>query len=229
MKKYNIILRKYLALMTSLFFITTLYAANDLPERSFDGLVLKKGSKADTVYALPDVDLSIYNKVIILEPQIAFVKNWKRDQNRSRSMSNRVKDKDIERMISRGKDLFEHIFTDVLEEGGYPVVHEAGENVLLVKPAIIDLNVTAPDIQTAGRSRTYVASAGSATLYIELYDSVSGQRLVRAFDKRKSRDRNISWSIPSSSVTNKSAATRGLTYWAGLLKEALDNAKNSKR
>lgn len=206
--------------------VNTVSAKDEPPETSHDGLVLVKDSKVDIAYALPGADLSGYSKVIVLEAHIAFIKNWQRDQNRSR-ISGRVSDKDMQRMISRGKDLFAHVFTDVLEENGYPVVNSAGADVLLIRPAIINLDVTVPDKQTAGRSYTWSASAGQATLYVELYDSVTGQILARASDRKVERNSDIRWTMARSSVSNTADATRALKYWAGLLVKALDNAKKN--
>ena len=200
----------------------------DPPETTHDGLVLIPDSKADIAYKLPEADLSGYNKVVILEPLIAFRKDWQRDQNRNnRTAGSSVSEKDMERMINRGKDLFEQAFTDVLEDGGYPVVSEAGEDVLLVRPAIINLDVAAPDLNTAGRSRTYVASAIAATVYIELYDSITSQIIARASDSRVARDNSSSWSMSmgGSSIENRQLANRTFKYWAGLLKDALDVAR----
>ena len=222
----NIFLKTMLILVC--FFAVNIVSAKDAPpETSHDGLVLIKDSKVDLAYALPGADLSGYSNVMLLEAHIAFIKNWQRDQNRS-SISGRVSDKDMERMISRGKDLFGHVFTDVLEENGYPVVTTAGADVLLVRPAIINLDVAAPDTQTAGRSRTYSASAGQATLYVELYDSVTGQILVRAFDRKVDRDTDLRWAMSSSSVSNSADATRALRHWAKLLVKGLDRVKNGK-
>jgi hypothetical protein len=36
--------------------------------------------------------------------------------------------------------------------------------MLLLRPAIIDLDITVPDSMSAGRSRTFTASTGAATL-----------------------------------------------------------------
>lgn len=225
--KANINIRTKTMLVLFCFFAVNIASAkDDPPETTLDGLVLVKKSKVDLAYALPGADLSVYSKVMILEPHIAFRKNWQRDQNRTRG-TGRVRDKDMERMISRGKDLFEHVFIDVLEENGYPVVSAAGADVLLVRPAIIDLDVTAPDIQTAGRTTTYSASAGEATLFVELYDSVSLQILARATDRKADRNTSLRWTMSRSSVSNKADASRALKHWAGLLVKALDNAKET--
>ena len=202
--------------------------SQDPPETTHDGLVLIPDSKADIAYKLPEADLSGYNKVVILEPLIAFRKDWQKDQNRNtRSSGGRVGDGDMERMISRGKGLFIDAFTDVLEDGGYEVVSGAGEDVLLVRPAIINLDVAAPDLNTAGRNRTYVASAIAATIYVELFDSVTSQIIARASDSRVARSNSSSWSMNmgGSSIENRQLASRTIKYWAGLLKDALDEAR----
>ncbi len=217
---------KTMLVLVCFFSINAVYAKDAPPDTTHDGLVLVKDSKVDIAYALPGADLSGYSKVMVLETHIAFIKNWQRDQNRSR-ISGRVSDKDMQRMISRGKDLFAHVFTDVLEENGYPVVNDAGADVLLVRPAIINLDVTVPDTQTAGRSYTWSASAGQATLYVELYDSVTGQILARASDRKVDRNAGIRWTMSRSSVSNTADATRALKHWAGLLVKALDNAKEN--
>ena len=225
--KANInICTKTMLVLFCFFAVNTVSAKDDPPETTLDGLVLVKDSKVDLAYALPGADLSVYSKVMILEPHIAFRKNWQRDQNRTRG-TGRVRDKDMERMISRGKDLFGHVFIDVLEENGYPVVNAAGADVLLVRPAIINLDVTAPDIQTAGRTTSYSAGAGEATLFVELYDSVSLQILARATDRKVDRNTSLRWTMSRSSVSNKADATRALKHWAGLLVKALDNAKEN--
>jgi hypothetical protein len=197
--------------------------SKDAPEVSHDGLVLEKGS-VDLLYVLPEADFSGYNRVVILEAYIAFKKNWKRDQNRDSRMR-RVSDKDVTRMIDYGKDLFEHVFAEELEKGGYEVVDGAAEDVLLVRPAIINLDITAPDTNTAGRSTTYAASAGQATVFLELFDSVTGQILARVFDRQVDRDSGMGWGMPATSVSNQQKITRAFRYWAGLLVDGLDRAK----
>ena len=65
-----------------------------------------------------------------------------------------------------------HVFTETLEERGYAVVEEPGHNFMLLRPAIIDLDVTSPDLPSADRNRNYVASAGSARWAKMLVDAL---------------------------------------------------------
>jgi hypothetical protein len=92
--------------------------------------------------------------------------------------------------------MFREVFTYVLVSyDGLEVVDVSDYDVLLLRPAIVDLDITAPDTNSAGRSRTFVASAGAATVYIELFDSVSGSRIGRAADRRAaSSSGTVSWS-----------------------------------
>ena len=91
---------------------------------------------------------------------------------------------------------------------------------MILRPAIIDLDVTAPDKMTAGRTRAYTASAGSMTLYMEVYDSVTSEILGRVSDAEAARDRGM-MSV-SNRVTNKAEGDRILRKWSRILVDKLD-------
>jgi hypothetical protein len=170
-------------------------------------------------YIDPDADFSVFKRVAILEPFVAFRSNWQRDQNRSRSRN--IRARDMERIKRDVATQFERVFTERLEAAGYEVVDVAGDDVLVLRPAIIDLDITAPDTRTAGRSRTFTASTGAATLYIQLFDSFSGDIIGRAADRQAVRrgGGQISW---SNSVTNNADARRMFGRWADTLIAFLD-------
>ncbi len=186
---------------------------------TFDNLVPVKGAKMAMAFIDPDADFSVFKRVAILEPFVAFQSNWQRDQNRSRSRN--IGARDMERIKADVATLFERVFTERLEAAGYEVVDGANEDVLLLRPAIIDLDITAPDTRTAGRSRTITASTGAATLYIQLFDSLSGDVIGRAADRQSVRRAGgaISW---SNSVTNTADARRMMAGWADNLVGFLD-------
>ena len=185
----------------------------DTPER-FDGLVPVPDSKADMAYFDPDADFSVFRQVAILDPTVAFRANWQRDQNRSRSHNLRTAD--VERIKEDVANLLREVFIERLEGAGYHITTEAGEDVLIVRPAIVDLDITAADVRTAGRSRTYTTSTGAATLYIELFDSLSGDILGRAADRRVARQAGnmMTW---NNRVTNTAEARRMFGRWADQL------------
>ena len=84
----------------------------------------------------------------------------------------------------------------------------------------MDLDVTAPDVDSASRGRTFTASAGAMTLYMEFYDSVTSSILGRVVDRQNARDNGVM--MISNQVTNKAAADRLFKKWAGLLIVKMD-------
>lgn len=194
-------------------------------ERTFDNLVKVENSSVAEAFIDPDADFSVFKRVAVLEPHVAFRTNWQRDQNRSRA--GRVTVRDMERIKSDVATLFARVFTDRLESAGYEVVEVAADDVLVVRPAIIDLDITAPDTRTPGRSRSFTTTSGAATLYIQLFDSVSGEILGRAVDRRTARAPSgvVQW---STSVSNQADARRIFGRWADKLIDFLDRHHGEK-
>jgi len=197
------------------------FAKDKLPEVDSDGLHLVEKSKVRAAYIKPGTDLSIYNKVKILACYVDFVKDWERDYNLNQiGLNGRVRDKDAEAIKTRLSDEFTKVFTDELTKSGFPVVDEAGAGVLLLRPALINVDVVAPDIMTAGMQNTYIRSAGAMTLYMEMYDSATNTLIARVVDPEADDD---GFAQIANRVTNKAAADRILRRWAELLAKHLGN------
>ena len=62
------------------------------------------------------------------------------------------------------------------------------------------------------------------TLYIEIYDSVSGALIAKALDRKIDKG-NAGYYTWANSVTNKVAAERILKGWANILLETLNEAR----
>jgi hypothetical protein len=198
---------------------------SDVPQTTIEGLKLVENPKQMAyVWAQPGADLSQYERVYIAEPLVAFKKNWQRDQNRGHI---KVRSSDMERIKNNVAGLFIEVFTEELGKGGYTLANERAEDVLLVRPAIIDLDVTAPDVRSTARSQSYATSAGSMTLYVELIDSETGDMLAKALDRRADRDTGtLQW---QTGPANRAAALRIIRPWAEALREALDEARELTR
>jgi len=203
-------------------FVTLAKDKNEIPEYTVEGLKLIPDTKdIALVWAEPGANLSQYERVFLVEPYVAFKKNWQRDQNRS--ISTKVRTSDMDRIKINVKELFMEVFTEELEKGGYTLATERAEDVLIVKPAIIDLNVNAPDIRTSGRSNTYTSNAGSMTLYMELYDAETDDLLAKAMDPTADRDSGfMKW---QTGPANRAAGKRMMQPWAEALRKGLDRAK----
>jgi hypothetical protein len=114
------------------------------------------------------------------------------------------------------------VFTKTLSDGGFEIVTDAGDGVLAMTPNIVDVFINAPDVPTAGRSRTYTMDAGSATLALQVNDAVTGTLLAVALDSRRSGTSSMRW---TTSVSNRAAAEQMLKNWAEQLKRELDAAR----
>ena len=164
---------------------------------------------------------------MILDTFVAFRSGWERDQRRG-TRGTRISSRDMDRIKARVSELFNSVLIEVLEaDDGFEIVTEPDYDVLLVRAAIIDLDVTAPDTSTAGRSRTYTADSGAATLYIELFDSVSGQIIGRALDRQSARNPGsmMRWSNRASNTADARRVFRG---WANTLRGFLDSHYSGK-
>jgi hypothetical protein len=198
--------------------MSTTATAEEESQARIDGLVPVKDSPVAMAYVHPEADFSVFKRVAVLDPFVAFRSNWQRDQNRSRSRN--VRARDMDRIKTDVAYLFREVFIERLESAGFSVVNDAGDDVLVLRPAIIDLDVSAPDIRTGGRSRTYTTTNGAATLYIELIDSVSGDLLGLAADRQATRRRGgmMTW---NNRVTNVVEARHMFGGWADQLVEFL--------
>jgi hypothetical protein len=193
----------------------------EIPEYTVEGLKLVPDTKdVALVWAEPGATLNQYNRVYLVEPYVAFRKDWKRDQNRGSAI--RVRTSDMERIKEGVKELFIEVFTEELEKGGYQLVTERAEDVLIVKPAIIDLDVYAPDIMTANRSASFSDSAGAMTLYMELYDSETDDLLAKVLDHKS--DHGSGFMQWATGPSNRAAGKRLMRPWAEALRKAFDRA-----
>lgn len=212
-----------LLLLTSAVAASPAWAKKDLPAINEEGMELVKDSELATVYADPGADLGIYKRIQLEDATVAFRKNWKRDQNRGYSL--KVRDSDMKRIVEDVATVFREVFTKELEDGGYVLTEEMGEDVLVVKPAIVDLDVVAPDVRSASRTMNYSESAGEMTLNLELFDSVTGDKIVKATDRKRDYEHGyMEW---RTSVSNRADARRMMGSWAKALRSALDEARSS--
>jgi hypothetical protein len=200
----------------------------DDTQNQFENLVPVDDAQLAVAYIDPEADFSVFKRVMILDTFVSFRSGWQRDQRRG-TRRTRISASDMDRIKSRVSELFNSVFIETLEaDDGFEIVSEPDYDVLLVRAAIIDLDVTAPDTSTAGRSRTYTADSGAATLYIELFDSVSGQIIGRAFDRQGARNPGgmMRWSNRASNTADARRVFRG---WANTFRGFLESHYDGKQ
>ncbi len=203
-------------------------ASNSSPPVSYDGLQLVPDTKFATVYLKPDTNLKQYQQVMVDKCEVSFRKNWLRDQNSERiNLTNRVTQKDVDRIkAALGESCQQHFRDELAKDPNYTLVDNLtnGADTLLLRPAIINLDINAPDLRSAGMTRTYTTSSGEMTLALELIDGTTNDVQARVIDRARDMDDGyLSW---SNSVTNKAEADRILRRWAKELREGLDKVRN---
>jgi hypothetical protein len=201
-------------------------ASNKPPVESPDGLVLRPESAFGAVYTKPGASLADYPMMGVVPCEVSFRKNWLRDQNSSRvSLTNRVSQDDVDKIEDALALQCDKYFREaLLQPPPYNLVDEfnQGDKILILRPSIVDLDVSAPDTMSPGMTRTYTTEAGSMTLMLEIFDGATSEILVRAIDKRRSTDYgSLRW---SNGVTNKAEADRILKAWSAKLRNGLDAA-----
>jgi hypothetical protein len=209
--------RSAIALLGLLAIASIASAADEMPELTPEGLVLMENTELHTVYVRPGASLDQYTKVVLFDAYIAFRKNWDRDYNRNLLPgTTRVRADDMEKIKVSLAEEFKTVFTEELQEKrGYEIVETAGHDVLVVKPAIINLDVTAPQLRGTGLDRNVITSAGQMTLWMELYDSTTGEIIARAIDPAV--DNRNGFAYRSSMSDNRIAARKMLQVWAEVL------------
>ena len=202
-----------------------LAASDEAATAPDDGLELVDKSRRGELRVDPAADWSTYTQILLDQPTVAFRKNWQRDQNRTQP--SRVKAEDMERIKSELSNMFGEVFSEELTtNGGYVMATESGDEVLRITPRIVDLDVYAPDtFHSTGAQRSYTETSGRMTLELDMYDSVTGDLIARASDRKEAPRRGyMQW---TTSVTNRADAKRMLDGWARELREFLDDARNS--
>ena len=86
---------------------------------------------------------------------------------------------------------------------------------------IVDLDITAPDVQSSGRETSYTTIPVQMSLRLELFDSETGQIVGRVIDHRRA-DTTVS-SRQTSSVGNMADAERILRHWSALVRAHLES------
>jgi Protein of unknown function (DUF3313) len=181
-----------------------------------DGLQKRANSRVDSVYAAPGASLARYRRVMLDDLDVAFKADWQ--QRRPEISAAEIGD-----VRTLAASLFRAAFSAELEKGGYPVVDKPGPDVLRVKATVQDVDFAPASAASASIGGKYIVSTTDVSLAAELCDSASGAVLARVIDRN--RGRNVGNLEMSGEQSTSKDALQAFTTWAGLLREALDSAR----
>ncbi|MBW2541803.1 MAG: DUF3313 family protein, partial [Deltaproteobacteria bacterium] len=178
------------------------------PEATHEGLRLVPDSKMQHAWVKPGEDFSQYDMIGVLDCYVAFKKSWRLNHPDLRAA-------DMYKVRNWLTAELRAIISSELWRNGYQIATAAKKNVLLVRPALIDLEVLEPVTQSEENGIAFKASTGSAILYVELYDAESSEILARAVDREQI---NHIGDIEIASISAGSDDTRRLlNHWADLI------------
>jgi len=184
-----------------------------------DGLQLDPSSEFAVAYFSPGADFGRYDKLILEGPEVTFREGWRRQHVRATLT-------DMTRISQEQAEWFREVFVAALQgEGGYQIEGEAGEDVLSIRAGIADLDVVSPILVVEGPGYSLAESGTTATLVLELSDSVSGEVLARAFDRQRVSSANFEQRVTR--FTNESDARTIFSGWAEILRTRLVEDRNN--
>jgi hypothetical protein len=190
-------------------------------EVSFDGLHLVDNSAFKRAWADPDIDFSRYSKIM---PGGAFFeyRAVKKTSNMARARSSDTEFYIDEKAREKLKVLVSEVFNEELAKSArFTVVDEPGQDVLIVRGGLHDIVSNVPP-EMIGRGETYLSSVGEITLILEVVDSMSGEVIARAAERRALDRAGGGIAMVSNSVTTWSEVRRVTRRWAQMLTAGLD-------
>jgi hypothetical protein len=179
-----------------------------------------RGSQLEGVWVKPDADISEYGRVLIGPVRMSY----KRRPSRSGMSGNfPLSDDQTERLEQM---LREELEGEIESSQSWSLAEAPGGDVLLIEPFLLDLVVSVPPGQTAGRDYTFSTSAGQVTLMLEVRDSQSEEILARVADRREATNpgassQQLTWSNP---VSNAAAVRTLFRRWARIFVARLETA-----
>ncbi len=197
-------------------------------EYTFDGLVRVDNSRFRNAWADPEVDFSQYNKVMPGGAEFEF-RAVSKTAGAGRTLSSRgsqrefwISDANRDKLV----DTVSAVFREELSKAqGWEAAEEAGPDVLILRGALLDIvSFVPPDL--VSRGEIYLSSVGQATLVVEGIDSMSGEVVFRAVERRsiESGGRDL---IRANAVTTWSEVRRVARRWATIMREGLESIHES--
>lgn len=190
-------------------------------ELTFDGLVRIDHARFTNAWVDPDVDFSQYNKIMVGDAVFEFRAVKKTSSSiarRSNESEFWMSDKNKESLI----EIVSKAFRQELQRSeNFTAAAAAGPDVLVIVGGLHDIVSRVPP-DMVGRGDFYLSSVGEATLILEARDSLSGETIYRAIDRRSAEPVGGSFTA-ANSVTTRSDVRRLAQRWARRLREGLDS------
>lgn len=190
-------------------------------EMTFDDLFRIDNAAFQEAWADPDADWQRYDQIIAGDAFFEF-RAVKKTNGTTRANSSQDEFWIDEKSRAKLKDEVSAAFSEELAKSDRFTVAEAPKsNVLVIRGGLHDIVSRIPP-DRVGRNEIYLTSVGEATLVLEIVDSLSGEVLFRAVDRRAA-ERAGGQAIRSNTVTNWAEVRRLARGWGAKLRTGLDS------
>jgi hypothetical protein len=187
-------------------------------EWTVDGLVRVPSRASGGVYRAPGATFTQYKRIILEPPPISFVKDW-HDNHRE------VTAAELARIRAESIELFRDEFArEFVERGPFEFADAPAPDVLLVVPAVEELDITATDAGAAG-IRTYTTGPVSMKVTGDLRDAVTGKLVGRVITYQPKERYAFDELREANRATNAREQRIVFAKWSRLVHEALNVAK----
>ena len=190
-------------------------------ETTFDGLVRIDNSRFAAAWIDPDVDLTHYTKIMPGGAEFQFRSVQKVSSMQARRANENefwMSDSTKQKLIDTVSEVFNE---ELAKSEHFEITDEPGADTLVIVGALHDIvSRVPPDI--VGRGDIYLSSIGEGTLVIQLSDSLSGEVIYRAVERRAAEQVGGT-AIRSNSASNWGEVRRWARRWAVNLREGLDS------
>jgi hypothetical protein len=189
-------------------------------EVSYDGLHLVDNSMFKLAWADPDADWARYDQFIpgggVYEFR-AVKKGNKTYSARSNQTEFWIDDADRAKLQEETSAIFRE---EMAKSERFTMTDTPDANVLIIRGALHDIVSNVPP-DMMGRGEIYLSSVGEATLILEAVDSLSGEVIFRAVERRAAAP--TTGGVRANSVTTWSEVRRMIRRWATTLQKGMDS------
>ena len=195
-------------------------------ERTFDGLVRVDNSRFQNAWADPEVDFSQYKKVMPGGARFEFRAVSKTAGRTTLSRGSQsefwISEANRDKLVDTVSGIFNE---EISKTQGWESAAEAGPDVLILRGALLDIVSFVPP-EMIGRGEVYLSSVGQATLVVEGIDSMSGEVVFRAVDRR-SIESGGDTMTRANTVSTWAEVRRWARRYATRLREGLESIHES--
>ena len=191
-------------------------------EVTFDGLVRIDNSRFKDAWIDPDVDLKSYSKILPVRAEFEF-RAVKRSPTTTavRGTEYWISEEDRRKLVDTVSEVFRE---ELAKSEHFTMTDTPGPDTLIIVGMLHDIVSRVPP-EYIGRGEVYLSSVGDATLILEARDSLSGETIYRAVDRR-SFERGGDIPVRANTVTTWAEVRRAARSWAVRLREGLDSIHN---